>query len=284
MKKAHPSVEFTISGLAGIGAITCMNPVDVVKTRLQLQGEGGARKQYSGVLGTFRQVLRTEGVRGLYRGLSAAWLLQFSNVGTRFGGYAVIKKALGIEANSGQNCAMLLVSGGLSGALAGVVSNPFFLLKTRMQALGSSQTLRQTVSQLLREEGILGFWRGVPAFILRVAAASSVQLAFYDMTKMRFKSMLPDGFFLHFFSSWVTGIAVVFAMQPFDFAATRVMSHSSSDYTVIRCLRLTLQQEGVLAIYQGTLANYLRFGPYCILVFVFAEQMKAAVNRLGYDM
>eukprot|EP01065_Artemidia_motanka_P012599 TRINITY_DN16947_c0_g1_i1.p1 TRINITY_DN16947_c0_g1~~TRINITY_DN16947_c0_g1_i1.p1 ORF type:complete len:329 (+),score=66.04 TRINITY_DN16947_c0_g1_i1:44-988(+) len=308
MSPLPPWAEFVVSGVAAIGAITCTNPVDVVKTRLQLQGdvslaraEGAAaatRGQYRGVGHALVAIGRDEGIRGLQRGLTAAWLLQFTNVGTRFGGYAAVKQLLGISAQGGASSyPKLLLSGGLSGALAGAVSSPFFLLKTRLQAhTESSQTVvgyqRQATSlpgavrEVLREDGVLGFWRGVGAFVPRVAAASSVQLSTYDVVKAAVMARLSwaDGLKTHILSSWITGVAVVLAMQPFDFAATRMMNQPSAQggggavyRGPVDCIVKTVRAEGALSVYRGTLANYLRFGPYCILVFVFSERIKREI-------
>ena len=74
------------------------------------------------------------------------------------------------------------------------------------------------------------------------------------------------------------GLAVVMCMQPFDFAATRVVNQPAGGAVYkgpMDCIRQTVQQEGVVAIYKGVTANYLRFGPYCILVFVFLEQLRS---------
>eukprot|EP01062_Namystynia_karyoxenos_P059995 TRINITY_DN51433_c0_g1_i1.p1 TRINITY_DN51433_c0_g1~~TRINITY_DN51433_c0_g1_i1.p1 ORF type:complete len:318 (+),score=98.55 TRINITY_DN51433_c0_g1_i1:85-1038(+) len=303
--------EFVVSGVAAMGAITCTNPVDVVKTRLQLQGDAalaGSRAAgappavlYRGVGHALWKIGHDEGLRGLQRGLSAAWLLQFSNVGTRFGGYAVVKRVLGIQPGGAASYLALLASGGASGALAGAVSCPFFLLKTRLQAhscLGSEAavgfqrdagSLAGAVREVLREGGVLGFWRGAAAFIPRVAAASSVQLSTYDVVKARVIDRLQwrDGLPVHVAASWITGIAVVLAMQPFDFASTRLMNQPSAQggggalYSgLFDCLAKTVRAEGPRSVYRGTLANYLRFGPYCILVFVFGEQLKLKASAL----
>ena len=89
---------------------------------------------------------------------------------------------------------------------------------------------------------------------------------------------LAEGLQLHVAASWITGLAVVGAMQPFDFAATRLMNQgggANKKYLgLVDCLVKTAKTEGVLAIYKGVTPNYLRFGPYCILVFVFLEQIK----------
>ena len=282
-------------------AITFCNPLDVVKTRLQLQEKGGPPSggggpAYTGVSGSLRRIYQREGARGLQKGLTAVYLLQFTNVGTRFGGYGYIKSALGMDApppttssssstpspTTGTGAtARLFAAGAASGALAGVVSNPFYLLKSRMQAseavaAADTRTLREVARGVHAEGGLAAFWRGCRAFAPRTAAASSVQLAVYDLVKPRVRASLglPEGFRLHFVASWITGIAVVLAMQPFDFAATRIMTNPAKYKSLVPCVRMTVAAEGPLALYQGTLANYLRFGPYCVLVFVFTEQLK----------
>ncbi len=65
---------------AGIATATATNPIWLVKTRLQLdalrtQAAGGiATRRYKNSLDCVRQVVRQEGIRGLYRGLSASYL------------------------------------------------------------------------------------------------------------------------------------------------------------------------------------------------------------------
>ena len=267
-----------------MGAITFCNPVDVVKTRLQLQQKTPSMTQprYSGVSGTLRVIAVGEGVRGLQKGLSAVYLLQFSNVGVRFGGYGFFKRLFGLDnedSSGSKRNAMLFASGAASGALAAIVSNPFYLLKTRLQAdtrKDNPLTLRQAVRSLVQEEGVKGFWGGIRAFIPRTAAASAVQLSVYDVVKPWVMSGLniADGLRVCIVSSFITGVAVVAAMQPFDFTATRMMNSPKEFPTFTSCMVQTYKNEGPRAFYQGTLANYLRFGPYCVLVFVFTEQLR----------
>lgn len=58
-----------------------VHPIDVVKTRLQFQGElsngvATGRKQYSGLLSSLVRIGKLEGLQGLYRGLVSAYALQ----------------------------------------------------------------------------------------------------------------------------------------------------------------------------------------------------------------
>lgn len=145
----------------------------------------------------------------------------------------------------------------------------------------------------------VAFFRGLTAFVPRVAVANSVQLATYDVLKTWIcksgkltlqKTIGPEMtprldekcFTTHFFASWLTSCCVIVAMQPFDFAATRMMNDERGIYkNPLDVLWQTFRgPEGVLGIYKGSLANYLRFGPYCILLFVFTEQLKLSLERL----
>ena len=147
--------EFVLAGLAACGAITLTNPIDVVKTRLQLQGElaRGPDRAYTGIGQALLRIARKEGIRGLQRGLGAAYLLQFSNVGCRFGAYGSLKQLLGVKPGaSATDSLSSMLLGAASGSLAAVVSNPFFLLKSRFQAAGSEDVLHQHTHKSLRSD------------------------------------------------------------------------------------------------------------------------------------
>jgi solute carrier family 25 protein 34/35 len=333
--------EFFIAGFAAVGSICFTNPIDVVKTRMTLQGPiGPIRNPLQGLV----HVGKTEGLYGLQRGLPASCLWQFSNVSVRFGVYGVAKTATGVGngADSGASPFIKWLKSlglaGVSGGLAALASNPFFILKTRFQAslqpasasggAAASATAASAVSassasapataaaaaattvgeqhalsggligaarDIYRTDGPAGFFRGLSAFAPRVIVASAVQLSTYDAVKewLVRKFRVPDGVPLVCAASFVTGAAVVLAMQPFDFAATRLVNSKSAAeagaaasgaggaaYTgPLDVIRQTLRTEGVLGLYRGAGANYLRFGPYCVLVFVFVEQQRGAMKR-----
>lgn len=70
-------VHLCAAACAGIMTGTATNPIWVVKTRLQLDkshAESGSSRQYKNALDCTLQTVRNEGIRGLYRGLSASYL------------------------------------------------------------------------------------------------------------------------------------------------------------------------------------------------------------------
>lgn len=290
--KPPPWLEFVQSGTAAVCATVIVNPFDVMKTRLQLQvapGAGSAAR-YTGLVTGLAQVARAEGLRGLQRGLAAASLLQFSNVACRFGFYDLFKARLLAEGEPARAAYLKSMAAGAgSGLIAAVVSNPFFLLKTRFQAVDNPSargSLAAAISSLRAAEGVAGFFKGLPAFSARVVVASSVQLSTYDAVKAALvaRGLRAERVGTHLAASMVTGAAVVGAMQPFDMACTRMMSQegASGPYrNVAHVLSHTVRTEGPLALYRGVLANYARFGPYCCLMFLFLEQFRALGRARG---
>lgn len=296
--------EFLCAGTAAVGAICFTNPIDVVKTRMTLVGPSyaaslppGKPNPYRNPLSALAHVGRTEGVRGLQRGLGPSCLWQFSNVSVRFGVYGAAKSATGIGDGSDAPLVKWAKSLGLaavSGGFAALASNPFFIVKTRFQAEEArSGGAADALLSILRADGPSGLFRGLSAFAPRVIVASAVQLSTYDAIKdavARRTGLRKDGLGIVVASSFLTGIAVVLAMQPFDFAATRIVNSKTAAESgraaayagPFDVIRQTVRDEGVLGLYRGGTANYLRFGPYCVLVFVFVEQLRtleAAATR-----
>ena len=80
---------------------------------MQFAGELGATKQNLGVFSWLVRLVQEEGMTSLYRGLSAAYGLQFSVTATRFGTYALAKKIIPPEQrNDGVNFVLAGASGG----------------------------------------------------------------------------------------------------------------------------------------------------------------------------
>ena len=224
---------------------------------MQLQGQLGSSTtvKYRNTFHAVYTIGKADGLRGLQRGLPAACCWQFSNVAMRFGVYGTAKHFMDVNNSSSFKWLKSLGLGTCSGALAALVSNPFFVLKTQFQAAEKPPRLVPAFLDIGRKEGFRGYFRGLSAFGPRVMVASGVQLSTYDEVKqwLRTKRNFNDGLGCHFVASWITGLAVVAAMQPFDFAATRLASDPKRELFTgpVDCLAKTIRSEGVLAVYKG---------------------------------
>jgi len=294
--------EFLCAGTAAVGAIVVVNPFDVVKTRMMIQGQlGQAATPYGGIVSALVQIGRADGIRGLQAGLLPSSLWQFSNVSCRFGVYSLAKRHLSIEEEQSHTLRWfksLFLAGG-AGAVGACVSNPFFIIKTRIQATSSDPTLavgeqhakvqglRGALTDIYHADGFLGFTRGLSSFALRVVAASSAQLSTKDAAH---DAMVRLGMGAKWRSTEVcsamaAGVAMAVAMQPFDFACTRLANSrtiaelgkgdTAATFTgPIDVIRKTVRTEGIPGVFRGLPANYVRIAPYNVLVFLFAAELR----------
>ncbi|ERN12027.1 hypothetical protein AMTRI_Chr08g161050 [Amborella trichopoda] len=88
-------VSLACGSLSGIASSTVTFPLDLVRRRMQLEGAGGRARVYkTGLFGTFGQIIRTEGLRGLYRGILPEYYKVVPSVGIVFMTYETLKMLL----------------------------------------------------------------------------------------------------------------------------------------------------------------------------------------------
>jgi len=87
--------ELQCASLAAIFAITFIQPIEVVKTRMQLTKAGSSDSNYFVLI---NQMINKEGPGSLYKGIKASWISEGVNDGCMLGLYAPIKVMMGIGA------------------------------------------------------------------------------------------------------------------------------------------------------------------------------------------
>ncbi|KAK9469623.1 mitochondrial carrier domain-containing protein [Lipomyces arxii] len=292
-KQLSTSGGFTAGAIAACGAVTITNPIEIVKTRMQLQGElhrkGEVKKVYTGLFQALRTILKNEGFRGWQRGLSAAYVYQIGLNGCRLGFYEPLRRVLaeGLLGDPEKSTLGINVfAGAASGVMGAIAGSPFFLVKTRMQSYSpvfkvGTQThytsLANGLGSIYRAEGTLGLYRGCTSAMLRTGAGSSVQLPIYNYVKglLDKSGLVEQGPTQHLMSSAVSGLGVCIVMNPWDVLMTRMYNQRGNLYSgVIDCFVKTVTIEGPMALYKGFFAHLMRIGPHTILALTFMEQTR----------
>ncbi|KAH9291249.1 hypothetical protein KI387_043561, partial [Taxus chinensis] len=89
------AVSLACGSLSGIASSSATFPLDLVRRRMQLEGAGGRARVYnSGIVGTFKHIIKTEGWTGLYRGILPEYLKVVPSVGIVFMTYEIMKTIL----------------------------------------------------------------------------------------------------------------------------------------------------------------------------------------------
>ncbi|OQS02264.1 solute carrier family 25 member 35-like [Thraustotheca clavata] len=300
-------VSCALGGIASSLATIGSNPMEVVKTRMQLQGElmersASYRPPYRNFFHAFYKIARSEGVVGIQRGLEAGMVYNVLMNGIRLGSFDVFQQFLGAtDPNEAFYIPKNALAGALSGALGGIVGSPFYLIKTRLQAQSSTTVLNAQYNyssmmdgfrQVFAKSGITGLYQGADGQMARLVVGSSAQLSAYSSAKHFVQTTLdlePTSPWVSLGASLISGLAISTFMHPFDVVATRLASQKVSRhghgalYTgVSDCFRKVLMTEGLQGLYKGWLAGYLRAGPHTMLQFVIWEKFKDIASSVGY--
>ncbi|OQR70162.1 mitochondrial carnitine/acylcarnitine carrier protein CACL-like [Tropilaelaps mercedesae] len=176
------STHFCAGMVAGGVQSAITSPMELIKTRLQLQDETSKpvrtlqkyrtiKPRYSGPLDCARQIFRNEGgVRGLSKGLGSTLLRDAPGIGVYFASYEYLYRSAverGSGGPAGVSTTSILMAGGLAGVLSWTVCYPIDVVKSRIQGGVSSAGFVDTALRLYRREGTRSFVRGVNSALLR---------------------------------------------------------------------------------------------------------------------
>ncbi|XP_065509528.1 mitochondrial 2-oxoglutarate/malate carrier protein [Caloenas nicobarica] len=294
-KTSPKSVKFLFGGLAGMGATVFVQPLDLVKNRMQLSGEGARTREFPTSFHAVAAILRREGLRGIYTGLSAGLLRQATYTTTRLGIYTVLLERLGGADGSPPPFLAKAAMGMTAGAAGAFVGTPAEVALIRMTADGrlppeqrrGYRNVLDALVRMAREEGIGTLWRGCIPTMARAVVVNAAQLASYSQSKQFLldSGRFRDDILCHFCASMISGLVTTAASMPVDIVKTRIQNMRTIDgkpeyrnglEVLVRVVRL----EGLPALWKGFTPYYARLGPHTVLTFIFLEQLNRAYGRL----
>ncbi|XP_031486374.1 uncharacterized protein LOC116254883 isoform X2 [Nymphaea colorata] len=127
----HPFAHAVAGVAATVASDAVFTPMDVVKQRLQLKSS-----PYRGVVDCISRIMREEGLKGFYASYKTTVVMNAPFTAVHFTTYEAAKRALMEVSPGGVSEERLLVhvtAGVAAGALAGVVTTPLDVVKTRLQ-------------------------------------------------------------------------------------------------------------------------------------------------------
>lgn len=263
-------------------------PLDLTKTRLQLQGEGGMGVR-RGMVATGLGVVRQEGVLALWGGVTPGLARHAVYTGVRMELYDRLRKWSGArgELGLGQRAAL----GMTAGATAQLVASPTDLVKVRLQMEGRRRaaglparqsTMWGVLVAVVKEGGPLALWRGAVPNVQRAALVNLGDLATYDQAK---SALVAEGWraespATHFLSSLAAGLAAATMGTPADVVKARMMNQEGGGKALYRgsldCLVKTVRMEGLASLYSGFLPCWLRMAPWSLTFWLTFERLRQA--------
>ena len=271
-------------------ATACIQPIDMVKVRIQLAGEGSRTGVRPGAFKVAKDIIAAGKFRDLYSGLSAGLLRQAVYTTARMGIFDTFQQALSTRAKQqGRQItfAERSAAGLTAGGLAAVIGTPADVALIRMQSDGlrpvaeraNYTSVLNALSRITANEGLFSLWAGTAPTVARAMALNFGQLAFFSEAKARLKNVAMPDYGKTFAASAIAGFFASFFSLPFDFVKTRLQRQTKlPDGTLpykssIDCAIKVAQQEGVLRFYRGFGTYYVRIAPHAMITLVVADYL-----------
>ncbi|KAI4269615.1 MAG: hypothetical protein L6R38_007413 [Xanthoria sp. 2 TBL-2021] len=288
----HPLIETIAGFLAGIASTLVAHPLDVLKTRLQVDRASSSHAGTS--LRLVKNILKNEGTaKGFYRGLSpnlagnsiswALYFLWYSRI--KAGLQAYYANGIGLSYHD------FFLASGFAGALTAVCTNPIWVIKTRMLSTashhpGAYRSISHGTQQIYRAEGVRGFYRGLIPSLFGVSHGALQFMAYEQFKRYRASQLEGEGRKLSTMDYlWHSGASKVFAgsvTYPYQVVRSRLqMYEAEQTYKGARdAIAQTWKQEGLGGFYKGLGPNLVRVLPSTWITFLVYEKTKEFMPRL----
>ncbi|XP_039604890.1 mitochondrial uncoupling protein 4 isoform X1 [Polypterus senegalus] len=292
--------KFMLSAFAAALAEIVTFPLDLTKTRLQIQGElthqlHGERKNvpYKGMVRTAIGIVTEEGPLKLWQGVTPAIYRHIVYSGVRMLAYEQLRDSV-LGRNEDGSFPMWKASVGamLSGAIGQFFASPTDLVKVQMQMEGKRrlegkpprvQGPFHAFVKILSEGGVRGLWAGWVPNVQRAALVNLGDLTTYDTVKhfLLRNTLLPDNSICHGLASICSGLVAAIVGTPADVVKTRIMNQPTDAKgrgllykSSVDCLIQAIRNEGFGSLYKGFIPTWMRMAPWSLTFWLSFEQIR----------
>lgn len=283
------------SRFALAGALCCMithgamTPIDVVKTRIQLE----PTVYNKGMFGSFSQIIRNEGAGALLTGLGPTCLGYFLQGGFKFGGYELFKKqivdSIGMKTAQENRMSVYLGASALAEFFADIALCPLEATRIRLVSQPTfANGLLGGFSRIAREEGLGGFYAGfgpilfkqVPYNMAKFATMEIVleqALKVYGKTKAQLTPTEAPIFNLG--SGLIAGFAAATISQPADTLLSKINKTKGApgESTLGRLAKFS-KELGFSGLFTGLSTRLVMVGTMTAFQFGIYGEIKKALG------
>ncbi|XP_019640781.1 PREDICTED: calcium-binding mitochondrial carrier protein SCaMC-1-B-like isoform X1 [Branchiostoma belcheri] len=305
--------QLVAGGTAGAVSRTCTAPLDRLKVLLQVHGANQAR---GGIMGSFQQMLKEGGVKGLWRGNGMNVLKIAPESAIKFMAYERLKKLFTREGQS-----LGVVERFCSGSLAGMISQtsiyPMEVLKTRLaiRKTGQYSGMWDCAVKIYQREGLRAFYKGYIPNILGVLPYAGIDLCIYETLKIMWvqhserwlrrnepqetdddekedgtlknmylaknKNQPNPGVMVLLACGTISSTCGQLASYPLALIRTRLQAQTTpipGRDTMVGLFQGILKDEGLRGLYRGIAPNFMKVAPAVSISYVVYEKTRSALG------
>lgn len=279
--------NFTCTAAAGVTARTVISPLDVAKVLMQV----GTKDTHGGVLKTFTNVYNSQGIRAFWKGnlMGCLRLAPFSAI--QFSAFHKIKQQL-VDDGGRMSPIHAMMAGSLAGMAATIITYPTDMVKTRLIVQNLQRKRYKGVthafSLIMREEGLLAFYRGMFVSLIGAIPYTMVTFAAYEtLDQIWNKPRYMYTPMQSLINGCVSAAIAQLVCYPFDTirkklqAQSRVMKDGGGVDVqfkgAIAAAKATNSKYGYKGFWRGITPNLCKVVPYAGIMFMTFEVLKRSL-------
>ncbi|EGI70157.1 Mitochondrial 2-oxodicarboxylate carrier [Acromyrmex echinatior] len=267
-----------------------MHPMDLVKTRFQLQVKTTKSDPlyYTGIRDCMTKMYKTEGLPAFWKGILPPILVETPKRAVKFFTFEQYKQFFLFGA-SAPTPLTFSCAGFFAGVTEAILVNPFEMVKVKLQSnrkhIKESPSTFVVTKEIISKYGfgLNGLNKGLSATIMRNAVFNSFYFGFYHSVKgyisvrkepwLEFLSKVAIGF--------VSGTVASCLNIPFDVAKSRIQgSQDGTQYKgTLNTIHIIYKREGFRALYKGLVPKVLRLGPGGAIMLVVYDYMHVFLTK-----
>ncbi|KAF2194443.1 mitochondrial phosphate carrier protein [Zopfia rhizophila CBS 207.26] len=278
------------------GAVCCsvthgaLTPVDVVKTRIQLDPV----KYNRGLIGGFKQVIQSEGAGAIWTGFGPTAAGYFLQGAFKFGGYELFKQQsinfLGYETASQNRTAVYLASSAAAEFFADIALCPLEATRIRLVSEPTfASGLLSGFGKILKNEGVGAFYSGfgpilfkqVPYTMAKFVVYEKVsELVYRSVDKSKASSGTQTA--INLGSGLIAGFAAAIVSQPADTMLSKINKTKGlpGEGTTSRLIKIG-KELGLRGSYAGIGARLFLVGLITAGQFAIYGDIKRVLGATG---
>ena len=181
--------HFLAGSVAGFAQTVICSPMELAKTRLQIQGQGESRQyfsshahSYEGPVDCLRKIYRVEGFRGVFRGFGLTAWRETPSFGVYFAVYEGLCQQFSNDKDE-TSTIVFLMAGGFAGMASWLSTYPVDVIKSRIQAdmRGEYKGFWDCCVKSYHQEGFAVFGKGIGSTMLRAFPVNAATFGAVEM-------------------------------------------------------------------------------------------------------
>jgi len=262
--------SFLAGTSSGVAKLVVGHPLDTIKVRLQMEGGYKQGGKFKGPIDCLIQTIKTEGLKGLYKGGTPPFFGWTIIDSVMFGTYVNVKTYLQKETTIRSPFTHAMISGLIAGWTCSFVVCPIEQVKARLQIQYSDPTSIKykgpidCIRSLVRNNGILGLYKGFSGTLM-FRSFVSLYFAAYEQSMRLLTPMQMITPVKNFMAGGLAATTLWLVAYPTDVIKNKLMAQPDTKpllYNgVIDCIKKIYLKEGMKGFYRGFAPCIIRSFP-----------------------